>query len=334
VGLTLDPVTGEILGAMPFVSNDIVYAFSVRASAGTVFVERSFTLRNVARFASQEIYNISLRLRVAEAKVLLSPYSLIPDEMLYRLDDPSFGRARKPEAYLIGGLDGSVDLEEALRGDPLPASQGRVGNDYHQPLRLVLGQHRFAVARDSTGAVVYEVLFRELYDPMSKAGGFAPQTALVSEEKVVYPQASAFRVFPNSIRNIRNDLVKDVGFAVSDPALQRTLGAGSPELLPLWMRSEQTLGDESSRIGFHLGIPVAYLEPGSSKAVARIIAQNADAFLKSGRIYYFDKYAVSGVQIEIGTAFDGELFVIDGGLTSFDLNIVHSDPVEILKYMS
>jgi hypothetical protein len=328
-GVAIDMNTGRFIGVFQHVDSDTVYSFTIRAQAGTVFTDRVFKLKVMNRYFSDNIYRMNLRLRAVEKKALFPAYvSLIPEALIYRSDDPSFGRKPTADAYMMKGLDGNGDLEKALRGDGEPP--GRVTRDYHEPFRLILGTHRFGVARDSNGRVVYEVLLRELYDPASRAGGFAPSD-IVSEQKIIYPQAPNMRVFPNSVNNIRRDLVDDLGFAVSDETRRRTIGINGPELMPLWMRSQQVLGDDSSIVGFYLGIVVAYLKPGSIATVSRLLLANRDLMPDQGKVYYFDKYYTTGRELETSTTFDDGELTFDTPLSRFDA--VYSDYTDTIKYL-
>lgn len=327
--LRLDEVTGRLIGIFPHVPADTQVRFTARARAGTVFSDRTFWVTVKNRYSTPYITRLALKLRVNERYALLPAYEAIPESMIYRTEDPSFGRLRTGEVYLLKGLNGSGDLNEAISGDGNPP--GRVTKDYHTPFRLVLGTHRFALARDAYGRVVYEVLFRELYDPQAKAGGFVRTSEFVSEDKVRWAQDTRYAVFPDSVRNIRYDLVDDVKLAVDDTTQQRHIGLDGPEIMPLWMRSEQVAGDPSSRVGFHLGIPIAYLNPGSIKAATKILKENVEVIKGSGEVYDFDKYYTTTQLIEAATSFDNDGVHFDNPRTLFDA--VFGEVTQIIKYL-
>ena len=328
-GLLLNSSTGEFIGVFPHVPSDTVLSFTVRAAAGLVFADRTFTIRVLNRYNSDNIYRLSLRLRALERKAVLPVYDeLLPESLIYRPEDGNFGRKRTSDVYLIKGLDGNGDLEDALRGDGSPA--GRVAADYHKPFRLLLGAHRFGLARDSRGQIIYEVLVRELYDPMGRAGGFAAGE-IVNEQKIAYPQDRELAVFPTSVNNIRLDLIDDLGFAVSDPLARRTRGQNGPELAPLWMRSPQVADDPSSVVGFYLGIVIAYLKPGSIEAVTRALLANSDRIAGPGRVYHFDKIYTTGRRLEGATTFDADETTFDTPITRIDA--VFSTYDDSIKYL-
>jgi len=326
-GMSLDPETGDLHGKAPHVLMDSTYTFTVRASAGLVFEDRTFTMtvRNV--FVTPTVQSLHLRLRVLEGQELIAPYEFLDDEILFRANDPSFGLVKKPFVYLINGLDPQGDMEKALRGDPL--MPGFVSKDYHAPFRLILGPHRFYSAYASSGEHIYDVLVRELYDPQHRGGGFRFGTDVVISEKVSNPISPIYHVFPSSVRNIRRDLVADIGLASSDENKRFVVGVHGGELLPLWMRSEQVPGDPSSVPGFTLALVIAYLKPGYQRVVRNLLEQNADEFLEGGKVYYFDRYFSEGRQLKSKTGFmdnEGETLFEPG--TIFDAKYS-----EIVKYL-
>jgi hypothetical protein len=290
-GVHIDPSTGRLMGVFPHVPFNTRVTFTVRASVGMVFLDRTFSIRVLNRWTTADILTMQLRFRVTERKSLFPTYaSLIPDTLVFRPDDANFGRPAAASTYLIKGLDGAADLDAAILGADREA--GRINHTYNTPFRLILGTHRYAVARDSRGAVVYEVLMRDLYDPSARAGGFLNQD-LVLDETVAYPQNHNLKVYAHSLNNIRRDLTLEVGFPVPDADLRHTIGLDGPELMPLWMRSAQTAGNASTAPGYLATVPIAYLTPGSTPKVTALLRKNKTLLPESGIVYYFDKYLVT-----------------------------------------
>lgn len=334
-GIRLDPATGRLMGTFPHVTADRRFTITIRAQAGSIFVDRTFWITVLNRFDKESIHILTLRMRVTEKVDLLPDYRrLLPVSSVYRFDDTNFGYVKEPSVYVIKGLDGDGNLEAAIRGDGTPSI---VWKDYHHPFRFILGTHHFSVIRDSKGNVICDVLWRELYDPQTRAGGFNRNAGnTVVEELVQYPQDRTLAVYPNSIRNIRRDLVNDIGFATNNASMRMMVGANEGgELQPLWMRSEQTLGDDTSVLGFRLGFVIAYLLPDQRRDVSRLLNEHAKELVNDGRTYYFDKYFTNGTELISQTTYfaDGDDnshtdVAFDGLTTMFDGTFS-----EIVKYL-
>ena len=333
-GLRLDPATGRLMGTFPHVTSDRRFTLTIRAQAGPIFVDRTFWITVLNRFDKENIHILSLRMRVVEKADLIPDYRrLLPVSMIYRFDDSNFGFVREPSVYVIKGLDGDGDLEAAIRGDGTPSV---VWKDYHHPFRFTLGTHRLSVIRDSKGVVICDVLWRELYDPQARAGGFNRNAGnVVIEDLVQYPQDRNLVVYPNSIRNIRRDLVNDIGFATNSASMRTFVGPEGGELQPLWMRSEQTLGDDTSVLGYRLGFVIAYLLPNQRREIQRLLNENAKNLVNDGRTYYFDKYFTNGTELisqttyfEFGEDNSRADVAFDGLTTMFDGTFS-----EIVKYL-
>ncbi|RYD43329.1 MAG: hypothetical protein EOP83_31915, partial [Verrucomicrobiaceae bacterium] len=286
-----------------------------------------FSITVLSHFEIDSIHNLRLQLRVADEVALVPQYEdAIPADLIYRGEDPNFGFVRHPYVYVIKGIDGTKNLEDALRGD----AEGReiIGQkDYQKRFKLILGEHRFATARDSSGKAIYEVLYRDLYDPMIKAGGFSLTNNLVASSPVRWPQSAqtSLYFFPHAVKNMRYDLVEDLGFAMTDPDARRNVGPDTAELLPLWMRSEQVPGVAASVPGYKAALFLAYLKPGSAAKVQKIlnaVTKVGTLITPWGHVYYFDKYFTTETSVLYQTMLDnqdeGTETVIDSTDTVFD----------------
>lgn len=318
-GLHIDTTTGNILGQARHVSTDTESSFTIRVSGGGLFADRTFSIIVRSLYTSDNVVRLFLRAYESESEPLMSPYPVfIPSASIYRPDDPQFGLRTHAESYVIGGLDGSKDFQAAISDEGVPS----IGptKDYHGPLSLILGSHRLAVARDSNGDIAYEVIYRPLYDPQAKAGGFDFSRNDPVDERVLYPQLrDPHYVFPVSLHNIRYDLANDIGFPSRDPALAKTLGVDGVEALPLWMRSEQVSGVATSVLGFVPAIPICYLKPGTGRAVLNSLIKNAALLENNGKVLHFDKYFVTSDILVNTLSLDNDATLFDVN-TSFDGN--------------
>jgi hypothetical protein len=285
-GLSLDAATGRISGVLGYVGKSATYTFTVRATSGPMYVDRDFSIAVVARYAAPATIDVRLRLRSVERLATAVAYrERIPAAIVYRAGDPNFGLLRDPSVYLISGLDGAA----LQREEPLAVSS----SSYHGTFPLVLGAHRVATARDASGAAVYEVLYRDLYDPQALAGGFAATSIAPLREPFKDPQRPTYTLYPQSVRNLRLDLVDRIGFSTRDASVSKMPGLDGGETLPLWMRSEQTVGDPTSRLGYVPALVLGYLRVGSATGVLRLIAKYASEFPVEGTVYVFDKLWLS-----------------------------------------
>lgn len=319
-GLFLTP-DGLISGTVGMVDSTTTFSFTVRARLGVQFVDRTFSITVREKYDSDDVVDLYLKLAVTDRNAVLPGYtSAIDPTAIYRASDENFGLASQAMVYLIGGLDGTgagggptldsieIDLASILTIDGAPAKSednplllalagsyaGMMNEiyDYHDgTVELILGPHRTAVARNALGEIIYEVIYRELYDRQEGAGGFSSTASTPVEQRVVWAQSNQGDpryVYPPSLRNVRLDLVRDVGFAVQDETRRYKIGPTGPEALPLWMRSQQT-DAITSVSGFVAALPIAYLKPGKSAPALKALMKNAD-LPPSGKLLKFKHY--------------------------------------------
>lgn len=218
---------------------------------------------------------------------LLNNTSLIPDNYLYRADDPYFGKAE------------SVIYEHAfgIYANQLDAYMAAIREKNHYWRNLTLGEIKTAIARDeTTGEIIYEVVYSEVVDNLvnynqtdvysngSQSNLINPQGQSVSKE-VYWPRpiplflgpwytsetdiytsyegensppptyytsrtpGYARILYPNSLPNMRQQVVDVLGQDYNY------------KLLPLWMTSQQRNG---STLGFTPAWVIAYCKPGTT----------------------------------------------------------------------
>lgn len=180
-------------------------------------------------------------------KNLLQNQDIIPKEYVYRLDDPNFGIASDVVYVHAYGLEpATVDTY----------FQSLQLNHYHR--NLTLGQVKTAQALDSSGNVMYEVVYSQIIDDLVNNQG----VSVGKEVTLAYPitledSTTVTEVYPASLPNMRNQVISTVG--------QVTPG------LPLWMVSKQQNG---TVLGFTPAWVIAYTKPGQSKRIAYYINEN------------------------------------------------------------
>lgn len=202
-------------------------------------------------------------------KTLLTNDSLIPNDYLYRAEDPFFGKAK------------NVTYEHAfgIYANDLEAYTAAISEKNHYWRRITLGEIKTAIARDeATGEIIYEVVYSEIIDNLINSEGesiskeiywprpiplfLGPWYTSVTNIHASYEEAPdgqhfdtsltpgyARLLYPNSLPNMRQQVVDVLGQDYNY------------KLLPLWMTSQQRNG---STLGFTPAWVIAYCKPGTT----------------------------------------------------------------------
>ena len=240
-------VAGDNRGVTAPTTFDLTFVFTVEAySSNTqVSVDKVFSI-TVDRQYNKPYENLYIQAMPPQddrdlVNSLLQSSTIIPPTLLYRGDDPNFGRATKVVYQHAFGLTAATyeDYVSSLY-------------ENHYWKNLILGSIETAQATDDNGNVIYEVVYSRVI------GGFTnDQGKSVSKEVVLpYPidpntPGQVDTVFPNSLENMRNQVIDTVGQVSA--------------LLPRWMLSTQTNGRV---LGFTPAWVIAYVTPGNSKQIA------------------------------------------------------------------
>ena len=246
-GTTTFDVAGDNRGVTAPTTFDLTFVFTVEAySSNTqVSVDKVFSI-TVDRQYNKPYESLYIQAMPPQddrdlVNSLLQSSTIIPPTLLYRGDDPNFGRATKVVYQHAFGLTAATyeDYVSSLY-------------ENHYWKNLILGSIETAQATDDNGNVIYEVVYSRVI------GGFTnDQGKSVSKEVVLpYPidpntPGQVDTVFPNSLENMRNQVIDTVGQVSA--------------LLPRWMLSTQTNGRV---LGFTPAWVIAYVTPGNSKQIA------------------------------------------------------------------
>jgi hypothetical protein len=271
--------TGEIIGrvaeqptetVLPPGANT-VYNFTVEAvnQYNAVFSKKQTFTLTVNQYYATPLENVYLKASssVPAKKLinqLLTDTDIIPYESLYRPEDPYYGKATGVKINHIYGLNAST-LQDYVNA---------VATNHYQR-KIVLGSIQTAVARDDTGAIVYEVVYSKLVDDlMDDAGRTLPN-------KVVWPRQINLRLGPWNVNN-GNYKVSNMSLHTNlSPGLVSTLYPGSLQnmretlanaigqnndgrLLPKWMTTQQL---DSTTLGFVQAWVICYTKPGMSATI-------------------------------------------------------------------
>ena len=234
---------------------------------------------------------------------LLLNQDIIPTASVYRRDDPNFGVAQTVSYTHAYGLNAAT-LEDYVAALEL--------NHYWK--NLTLGSVEYAEARDSTGRVIYEVVYSKVVDNLVNNQGQSVSKSVNWPYTITLPDdETVTTVYPNSLTNMRNQVID-------------TVGQISP-MLPLWMTSKQ---QDGRILGFTPAWVIAYVKPGQGARIVYNIKQQFGDRLnlvdyKADR-YEIDRratFAWDGIdnqwipQPPEATTFDSNTTVFDGGATEF-----------------
>ena len=255
-GLTLLP-TGLIVGRVSFntfavdtgtttfdrdtTTFDLDYTFTVNAYSrnGYISVTKTFTIK-VLKVYDKPYENLYIEcMPPYNDRQLITNFlqnvNIFTPSLLYRADDPNFGLSRNVVYYHAYGLSAeSIDTYvEALQLN-------------HYWKDLILGSIKTAQAVDPvTGNVVYEVVYSDIIDTLVNKNDDSVSKEVVLAYSIANQTIDS--VYPNSLENMRNQVIDVVGQESS--------------ILPLWMLSKQSNG---TVLGFTPAWVIAYTIPGAS----------------------------------------------------------------------
>lgn len=176
-------------------------------------------------------------------KSILDNTSVFPNDFIYRINDPWFGKSKDIKALILPGLSPSSLSEYAL---------AMVQNHYNK--NVFFGEIKSARAVDEFFNTKYEVVYIELVDRQVSRG------RPVSKEQIDLSNliTNYFNndpnynyLYPNSFNNMSNRLGGVLGFT--------NRGA-----LPDWMTSPQ---EDGRVIGFVPAVVLAYTKPGYGNSI-------------------------------------------------------------------
>jgi len=241
--LSLNP-DGTIIGTVNYGSTG-TYVFTATAFASPVSIERKFTLRTY-KDTDKEFTRIYCKPFLSREnrsayQTFISNTTTFDSQLIYRPNDPNFGVQAEIKMFLEFGIE-KLDLDRytiALRE-----------NFYRK--RFYFGNVKKAIAKDSKGAVVYEIVYIQPIDDMTNDIGS-------SASKVIYQNNEIY--YPGSIDNMRTQFR-------TIPLEDNTYINVNDNLLPKFMNTAQ---DEFNFTGYIPVIPICYALPGQAdRIISRI----------------------------------------------------------------
>jgi len=235
---------------------DLNFVFTVRAFSvdGVVNVTKTFSITVIREF-NQPYENLYIQCMPPQddrnlINDLLQNSDIFPQDLLYRPTDPNFGVATKVVYNHAYGLT-SATIDEYYAS--------LLQNHYWK--NLVLGEIKTAQARDSSGQVIYEVVYSQIVDDLVNNQGQSVSKVVELPYPIDYGNdlVDVTSVTPNSLINMRDQVIDTVG-QISN-------------ILPAWMISTQPNGRV---LGFVPSWVIAYTKPGRAEQVAYNIRTQFD----------------------------------------------------------
>ena len=207
---------------------------------------------------------------------LLTSETLIPEAMVYRPNDIYFGKAT------------SIIYEHAygIYASEIDAYLAAVTQN-HYWRNITLGEIKTAVAKNSAGEIIYEVVYSEVIDNLVNPAGVSTQqeiywprlidlslgpwytsitdiftsydTVLGQDYYTSLTPGYASTLYPNSLFNMRNRVGQVVGQEFDS------------RLLPLWMTSQQANG---GTLGYTQAWVICFTKPGFADTIKNNINTN------------------------------------------------------------
>lgn len=246
---------------------------------------------------------------------------IIPTDDIYRNSDPYFGIANDLRMLLLSGLTASAASKyvEALSK-----------NHYRKDLKF--SRPKLSRAYDQNRNVIYEVLYYEMYDiDQTKEGSVSNKidlknkinrnitldTDCITVDSDIYTLDGAGDrvVYPNSLVNMRNQIINEIGIATR-------------EVLPKWMSNRQSDG---SVIGWKPVVVLAYLKPGTGERILFNINRR-NIFEQTQISFDVDRYIWDNNLSKTYNSVTGEYF--ESKETTFDNNLrfASGEPVAEVDY--
>jgi len=318
--------------------NNDLYTFTLRAYSENYdsYAERQFSIQ-VNRTSTTPSENIWINAYpyIKQRHFfynIMNNQNIFPDQLIYRLGDPWFGKANKIRVLFAPGLNVIS-----------PAAYEQVLESNHYDKKLLFGQVKTAVALNNNLNIDYEVVYLTLIDEHMSFDNITrlynrsvPATIDLRpyiSNYYIEDGISYYILKPNSLLNMKGVLLQHVGVKQTN-------------LFPRWMTSPQPIpnrpGFFTSPLGFQFAVVLCYCKPGGSAMIARALESinfNEISFefdryqLESRPAMYYD-FMANTYQAAITTAIDSSTTEFDDDSTRFVENYdSYADPELGDKYL-
>jgi len=229
---------------------DLKFTFTVVAYSvdGLISVNKQFSI-TVKRVYNEPYDNLYIQVMPPQddrdlISSLLQNNDIFQSDLIYRADDPNFGKATNLIYHHAFGLTAATydDYVSSLYKN-------------HYWKQLTLGEIKVARATDTNGNVIYEVVYSRVIDDLLNNQGLSVSKEVTLPYTVTLDDnTQVTTVYPNSLIDMRDQVIDTVG-QVSN-------------ILPTWMLSKQADG---TVLGFTPAVVLAYAKPGKGNQLAYYI---------------------------------------------------------------
>jgi hypothetical protein len=187
-----------------------------------------------------------------------------PDS-IYRYSDNNFGVIKNLQCVLDFGTEVSIIREYAYS----------IYNNFYKR-RYILSTPKVAVSKDTSGKIIYEIIYLDILDNNINSDGISMPNRFVHNGIVYYPssiQTMRFRI--NDRFNVTD---------ISEPAFTNTVQDG-----------------DSTPLGYIAFIPICFTLPGKSKKIIRNITNSGFSFNNIN--FEIDRLYIQNTQDSEGTKY-------------------------------
>jgi hypothetical protein len=240
---------------------------------------------------------------------------IFPDTLIYRPNDPWFGKATDIKFLEMSGIAPS-SLEDYVSS---------IENNHYWK-KINFGDVKTAIATDEYYNTKYEVVYIEVVDPLNPGEQNVVEHVTIQnnpylEYNLATPTnltdtVSYLEVYPNSFENMNEQVVSALNYSARG-------------ILPDWMTSVQP---DKTVIGFKRAVILAYTVPGASKLIAYRLKNNNITF--NAIDFTVDRYQLDN-QLSSNFDIDTDAF-ISSKETTFDRLILGPGLVDggVVNYSS
>lgn len=237
---------------------DETYNFAIMAKnlSGTQQSIKVFSIRvrnrNIKPFENVFIKSLSTQHKRDVFDTLVQDQRWLPSEIVYRENDPYFGRVKKLSMLFFPGVEATA-LDDYAISTKL--------NHYRKT--VYMDEIKVAKATDEDFNSLYEVIYLTVRDNMSTSDGGPPETVnLTTLVKYFY------KIDDEEIKSLEANSYQNM-----KKRLYEKLELENRGVLPKWMTSVQ---DDGSVLGLIDAIPIAYVLPGTANIAVQNLRKTID----------------------------------------------------------
>jgi len=303
---------------------------------GSVRAEREFTIliknENFKPYENVYVVNQSTDVNRTAWFNMVNNHDNIPNEFIYRPNDPFYGVERSPKILLAHGLYPKLSSEYMT-----------VLQKNFYKIDLNYGEIKTAQAVDpDTDKVVYEVVYAEIVDRHTEKntdGKLIPgNVKIVANSATTITSYSSPLTVDEITKGNTNLITGDVknktilypsGLEIMRQAIISSIGHLDSRVLPLWMRSAQADG---KILGYIPAVILCYAKPGKAAQIKYYLDKDKTIDLKK-QIFTVDRFLWDNSRSKnfnkttqkwsttTETTYDGDTTTFEGSYTSFFGNV-------------